>query len=318
MLEHVTDIFLPSETSVPVIHPELKDLGRLWIPQEHIQQTKGLDRYLTGKPHSPSFCMLYQHGRCAMGKQCNQVHVNRIYGYSLRETIARSAVSTCCHHHGDLPSILGMTAFDNSRLKAIQLDCEGYDPIEVDFTQIAYTEYFANAIRSKKKIISFKPDRICNLHQYQACKYGVECRNVHMCRELYSSIFYPVEPTPYFPELEEDPYHMYGGYGEWDCQYPEYYTNHVSVFNNSETLHKPNLVPLATNISEAAASLTRSDATTADAMASAVESTPYSCEDLSRESSPPPSVTSDTAEEQDENAPQCHHPYAGIKMYKGY
>ena len=84
----VSSLFQPSAGAVPVLDPELKAYGRLWLPKAWAEPTVGLERCLQGKgqgpvkvgpgagqqpaapgagdaAHPPSLCLLYQAQRSA-------------------------------------------------------------------------------------------------------------------------------------------------------------------------------------------------------------------------------------------------------------
>jgi len=61
---------------------------------------------------------------------------------------------------------------------------------------VAVTLFWDRLLKSRRKARKaqdlspfwFSPQRVCQLHQRSACKYGVDCSGVHLCRELWASL----------------------------------------------------------------------------------------------------------------------------------
>eukprot|EP00669_Euglena_mutabilis_P003200 TRINITY_DN1413_c0_g1_i5.p1 TRINITY_DN1413_c0_g1~~TRINITY_DN1413_c0_g1_i5.p1 ORF type:complete len:155 (-),score=7.02 TRINITY_DN1413_c0_g1_i5:586-1002(-) len=68
----ISSLFKPSLTSVPVIDPELKQLGRIWLDDKSLEPTAAVDRWRRRDPHPPSLCMLFQRPllRWAVATKC--------------------------------------------------------------------------------------------------------------------------------------------------------------------------------------------------------------------------------------------------------
>ena len=66
--------FHPREGAVPVLHPDVKQFGRLWLGAQWICNTMGLRRWWEWQ-QPPSVCMLHQRGCCLAGRTCNQIHI---------------------------------------------------------------------------------------------------------------------------------------------------------------------------------------------------------------------------------------------------
>lgn len=220
----IAKLFLPDVNALPIILPETKSLGRIWIPFQYIVRTSGIDRYLNNHPHAPSLCMLFQNGRCNSGAKCNQIHVDKSYTAAVTAALTFTATSNCCLAHGDMASTSN-NLFENSQPETIELRRENLPVILVSPSQIAVTLFWYRFLKQKRRVLFFTPDRICNLHQQNECKYGVECKNVHLCREFWSQIMSvpsaPMYPTPNFSGTDDfyagNQYHNEGyistGYG---------------------------------------------------------------------------------------------------------
>lgn len=57
------------------------------------------------------------------------------------------------------------------------------------------TYFWYKLLKQKRRTVWFPADRICALHQQDACRYGVECKHVHLCRDLYTDMVAQVGPT---------------------------------------------------------------------------------------------------------------------------
>eukprot|EP00668_Euglena_longa_P018993 GGOE01023669.1.p1 GENE.GGOE01023669.1~~GGOE01023669.1.p1 ORF type:complete len:543 (-),score=162.70 GGOE01023669.1:401-2029(-) len=179
----VAGLFAPSDDAVPIIHPEFKPMGRLWIALQWIYPTSGLNRFMEQHPHPPSLCMLFQRGRCNSHAACNQIHVDVRFAHAVAQALQNSTLSNCCKVHGDLPS-------NNSpnMVKLVDqevlIERDPLPPLRVPHDCIAMTMFWTRVPKHKRRPLVISAERICNLHQQFACKFGVECRNVHICREF--------------------------------------------------------------------------------------------------------------------------------------
>jgi len=193
---HIPNLFKPSPSSIPVIDPQLKHLGRVAIPNQLVSPTAAIERWRRRDPHPPSLCMLFQLGRCHAGADCNQVHADPVYVDSIRRTLGALPHSTCCFGHGDVPSYRA----DFRKMleeRGVQLNLTGQPPILIPADRLAMTLYWDRILKSRRgprtpddsgRPVRFNPQRVCKLHQREACKYGVDCNSVHLCRELWAAL----------------------------------------------------------------------------------------------------------------------------------
>ena len=65
----------------------------------------------------------------------------------------------------------------------------GLASLNISTDRIAATFFWNRFVKEKRRVLFFSPDRVCKLHQQNQCKYGVECKNVHLCREIWSQVF---------------------------------------------------------------------------------------------------------------------------------
>ena len=192
----VNRLFQPTEDTIPVIHPAFKALGRIWVPWSVLVHTSGLDRVLQNHPHAPSLCILYQNGRCNSWERCNQIHVNRNWAATVWHALQLASVNNCCQTCGDLPSAKHR-AFQSLTSLDVVLRVPGMDPIPVPGNRLAATTFWQRMQgQGQGRTLFFSPERICMLHQKNKCKYGVECKNVHLCRHLWRDTVRLIWATP--------------------------------------------------------------------------------------------------------------------------
>jgi len=189
-------LFLPSPAATPVIHPDFKELGRLWIPASFVLPTTGLQRFQAQHPHAPSLCTLFQRGKCKSNGRCNQVHIDPDFARVLAGALAACGVSNCCRRHGDPPS-LASSPFAALVSNNIEMKLSGQPSIQVPTELIATTFFWNRLSQERRPSLFFPVERLCLLHQRGQCTFGVECRNVHVCRQWWAQIsgHIPV-PTP--------------------------------------------------------------------------------------------------------------------------
>jgi hypothetical protein len=97
-------LFQPRHDAVPVLHPELRHLGRLWMDHSMLQCTNGLWRWLWYGENArlPSICLLQQNGRCWARLRCNQIHIREEFVEAINIMVrSLKDQDTCCAFHGD-------------------------------------------------------------------------------------------------------------------------------------------------------------------------------------------------------------------------
>eukprot|EP00667_Euglena_gracilis_P005017 EG_transcript_5046 len=190
----LASLFQPRPTAIPVIVHELKQFGPLWIETKHIEHTRAVERWLLRQPNPPSMCLLRQRKRCHVGEACNQVHINPAHLLLIRQALSHVPCNTCCPKHGDLASLReDFHAMVQSH--PIELRLDWTEPLPMPPERIAITRYWDRFLKaervSKKKqpgrVFRFTPSRVCPLHQSGECSYGVDCKNVHVCREYWAT-----------------------------------------------------------------------------------------------------------------------------------
>eukprot|EP00668_Euglena_longa_P015463 GGOE01019545.1.p1 GENE.GGOE01019545.1~~GGOE01019545.1.p1 ORF type:complete len:540 (-),score=57.79 GGOE01019545.1:314-1933(-) len=199
---HVPSLFKPSPACVPVIDPELKHLGRVWLPTKHLEHTAGVERWVRRDAHPPSLCILFQDGRCNAGRQCNQIHADPAHIEAVRSAVRLLPRNNCCYAHGDVPS----QREDFRRFleeHGLELICPGAEPLPIPVEWVAMTMFWDRFLRTKRNqkgrpsgAFRFSAQRVCKLHQRSACKYGVDCNSVHLCREIWARICNTMRESP--------------------------------------------------------------------------------------------------------------------------
>jgi len=192
----------PSTTQmmIPVIDPLVRT-GKLLIPLEKLEDTRGLQEWMVqthgtssrGQQHYRkdfSVCCLYQSGRCRLGDSCNQIHIDREYMQTLRSENGNKV--TCCLKCSSSPCPVG-----SLESIVVQLGDHTCVPLErfgitqaFDPTQWAAHERWVPTI-------SYPMQRVCRLHLQGLCKYGKDCRNIHVCGDFMRNIKNaPSTPSP--------------------------------------------------------------------------------------------------------------------------
>lgn len=183
--------------TVTIIDPAFRT-GKLELPIEKTSATKGRDEWLEGKLRNRdlSLCCLFQKGRCHAQERCHQVHADRDYVISLREQ-QRGTVS-CCRHCQDTASLsqAGSTFFAKNMPTATSVlitFSEHDEPNVVPASRIAFTDgliqqFHDHGCKEVNGSISIPVRRVCRLHAKGVCKYGKDCKNVHVCCELGEAV----------------------------------------------------------------------------------------------------------------------------------
>jgi hypothetical protein len=50
-----------------------------------------------------------------------------------------------------------------------------------------WDQFLCGKVVPRNGIVRFSAERVCRLHQREACRYGIACNNVHLCRELWAT-----------------------------------------------------------------------------------------------------------------------------------
>eukprot|EP00760_Papus_ankaliazontas_P019673 PhM_4_TR18054/c1_g1_i1/m.41059 len=176
-------------TYVSVIDPHNRT-GKIHVPLRYVADTRGRADALRTRNHKDlSLCLLHHRGRCNVGTKCHQMHVDPEYIESLRTQAA--ATPTCCAFHGDLLSRDLQGSTTTVEVLSTKHEC----PVRVPLSSFASTKGLQSFLRSHRTqqgndaARSFvTQSRICRLHQDNRCKYGRDCRHMHLCRDAHKEL----------------------------------------------------------------------------------------------------------------------------------
>jgi hypothetical protein len=168
-----------SSTAVlSVIDPQNRT-GKIQIPLSHVFETKGKTEAI--RVHNQkdlSLCLLFQNGKCNVGGKCHQIHADVEFVRKLRVIATQS--STCCAKHGDVQS-KDLTAND----RTVLVTSPSGTHVPLPARSFAMTQGLTALLASRGNM-TITLQRVCRLHQQNRCKYGRDCRHMHMCREAYN------------------------------------------------------------------------------------------------------------------------------------
>jgi hypothetical protein len=197
---------------IVVIDPTSR-YGKLAIPMNLTFETKGRAEWIkcNGKLKKDlSICCLFQKGKCHVGERCFQVHIDRSYVIELRKKYAH--LTTCCHSCGDVHSDndahrrLVRSSFPTG---AVAISFGGFDlAVEIKAAHLASTIGLEDALKPQQHqqrdgvvrrrdgtpVFSFS--KVCRLHLKNSCKYGKDCKNLHICYKVADQLNQDVEQLP--------------------------------------------------------------------------------------------------------------------------
>jgi hypothetical protein len=177
-----------SSLSLDVIDP-CNRTGKISVPMQHVVATKGVSDFHNNPAKRDgkelSLCLLFQKGRCNAGSKCHQVHADPDFIAALREKAL--AVKNCCSCHGDVHSA-GFAAMSEMTVTIYS----GSDELQYSLSSFARTAFLDTVLRAKAAHGPRAPaSKICRLHSQSRCKFGKDCKNVHLCPSAT-----PIEATP--------------------------------------------------------------------------------------------------------------------------
>jgi hypothetical protein len=168
-------------TTLSIIDPQNRT-GKIQIPVSHIFETKGKAEAMKCHNKDYSLCLLFQNGKCNVGGKCHQIHADCDFVRKLRE--AAISCSTCCGLHGDAHSKEHAAAE-----RTIVIVSQTNTHVPVPLKRFAATQGLSAILHSRHGGASatVQMQRLCRLHQQNRCKYGRDCRHMHVCREVYNA-----------------------------------------------------------------------------------------------------------------------------------
>lgn len=167
--------------SIHVIDP-LNRTGKVAIPAHLVSDTKGLDDYRAAAARHEnkdfSLCLLFQKGRCNAGSRCHQVHACPDHVLELRTKAA--SVKCCCAEHGDLHS----QGYASGQQMIRLVDHTNPSALAPAYAlaSFARTTCLDNILRNVRVMdVKVPASKICRLHAQRRCKFGKDCKNIHLC-----------------------------------------------------------------------------------------------------------------------------------------
>lgn len=205
MFGHGSSAFSANNNGIEVIDP-CNRTGKIVIPNRHVQETRGVQLWRDAvaakraagtegrstKVMDLSLCLLFQKGKCNAGSRCNQVHADSVFIETLRQKA--STACNCCAEHGDVHSE-GLAA--ESTLVIIDgMPSEGQKAtyhIKSCARTKALEFFLRQASRTQETDLIIPSGKICRLHSLNRCKFGRDCKNIHIC---HKAIPIPTQPKP--------------------------------------------------------------------------------------------------------------------------
>eukprot|EP01059_Diplonema_ambulator_P037297 TRINITY_DN9792_c1_g1_i1.p1 TRINITY_DN9792_c1_g1~~TRINITY_DN9792_c1_g1_i1.p1 ORF type:complete len:320 (+),score=81.61 TRINITY_DN9792_c1_g1_i1:75-1034(+) len=183
--------------TIQVIDPANRT-GKIQIPIDITTETVGRSEWLdTEGDHKKdvSLCMLYQQRRCNAGVKCNQIHADKGYIARLRQE-AEMANPRCCPYHD------GLIGAKVGRVRLQLQNGIGYDIDPLVLSRTATLDALMSKVTTgsgEDALLVISTSRICRLHQRNACKYGKDCKNIHICREVGTAVSQGLPPKTNTP-----------------------------------------------------------------------------------------------------------------------
>jgi len=138
-----------------------------------------------------SLCLLFQQGRCKAANQCRQIHADPAFVESVRARAAKG--STCCAMHGDPraddSSYQQMLNGIGHRFTLVLTRTERHI---LPMSALARTCAINNVVGANKLFV--ERSRLCRLHLAGKCRFGCDCKNYHICREIFNELTKKASP----------------------------------------------------------------------------------------------------------------------------
>jgi hypothetical protein len=171
--------------SVDIIDP-MNRTGKITVPMHYISETRGLvEDTRSGK--ELSLCLLFQKGRCNAGARCHQIHAEPAFIEKLRAQA--SAGTACCALHGDFHSSGYLSLQRNITLT------QGQDGGSRPLSHFGRTQALDAILKNSLGDVKVSQSKICRLHMQGRCKFGKDCKNIHMCPLTPASVATVVRPV---------------------------------------------------------------------------------------------------------------------------
>jgi hypothetical protein len=137
--------------------------------------------------------MLFQRGKCRAAAKCHQIHAEREYITQLR---SQAKESNCCIAHGD-PRAKEDGFLEQLKASKTFVLASNDEAHVLSVDSLARTSELVKLFEQKVGDTMTIPIRkICRLHQKQQCLFGKDCKNIHLCRDVWRSVQRSSTPTP--------------------------------------------------------------------------------------------------------------------------
>ncbi|CCW68549.1 unnamed protein product [Phytomonas sp. Hart1] len=154
----------------------------LFLPMEAMVETRALHR-----EGVPSLCRIYMSGRCLQGSKCHQAHTDAKLVSEFRAIAL--AEPSCCEKHGvstdssEIHADFSFTVKDDKRNRSFYVGPYEY----------CITKGLRDILADRESVpemteLTVPFSSLCKLHTgaegTKCCRFGSECKFVHICREL--------------------------------------------------------------------------------------------------------------------------------------
>jgi hypothetical protein len=181
---------MPAAKTIPLIDPTFRG-GLIEVPVSKTFDTKGRADFVKGTLQKDlSLCCLFQRGRCTLQERCHQIHVDTQFMAAVRQQNAH--IVSCCRRCKDTASLTTnavsffATYFQGSCRNLTVNVAPGCDKT-VDVELLAFTTGLESWLHddAREDANTTVPTRkVCRLHLGGRCKYGKDCKYIHLCCQL--------------------------------------------------------------------------------------------------------------------------------------
>jgi len=165
--------------------------GLIDVPFNKTLETKGRSDWAKGTLQKDlSLCCLFQRGRCSLHERCHQIHVDTQFMASVRQQNLH--VVSCCRRCKDTASLTSsavsfFATFFNEKVRGITVNTAPSVDKKVDADMLAFTIGLESWLCDEAKgnvSLTVPTRKICRLHLGGRCKYGKDCKYLHLCSQL--------------------------------------------------------------------------------------------------------------------------------------
>jgi len=164
--------------------------GKISVPSENVSNTVGKTKYVknlqkpVNKQKDFSICLLHHAGWCKLGAKCQQIHVDPAVVSNLRQV---AGGSNCCMGHGDQRSQEPtFTALVGNRMFCRLEKPDGrFEKLQL--SQLSRTVALESALAAEG-MVTVPMTKVCRLHQEERCRFGRDCKNFHLCRDVHARL----------------------------------------------------------------------------------------------------------------------------------